>query len=128
METQLGMDLLEAHKQRLLQLNQLDEIKHDAVQYNILVQEQQERLHDKLIKKKKFHQGDWDLLFDSQFKNFKGNLTTRSMGPYEIETLFENGVVKIKTIDDQKASFIVNGHKLCLYHKPTSKEEFTHQI
>ena len=50
------------------------------------------------------------------------------MGPYEIETIFENGVVKIKTIDDHQASFIVNGHRLRLYHKPTSKEEFTHQI
>ena len=50
------------------------------------------------------------------------------MGPYEIETMFENGVVKIKTIDDQQVSFIVNGHRLHLYHKLISKEDFTHQI
>ena len=50
------------------------------------------------------------------------------MGPYEIETVFENGAMKIKTIDDQNVSFIVNGHRLCLYHKPISKEEFTYQI
>jgi hypothetical protein len=36
--------------------------------------------------------------------------------------------MKIKTIDDQQVSFIVNGHRLHLYHRPTSKKEFTHQI
>ena len=50
------------------------------------------------------------------------------MGPYEIEAVFENGAVKIKTIDDHQTSFTVNGHRLRLYHKPTSREEFTHQI
>ena len=100
MATQLGMDLSEAPKQRLLQLNELDEIKHDAIQHTILVQEQWSRWHDKFIKKNKFQQGDWALLFDSQFKNFKGKLTTCWMGPYEIEIVFENGAIKIKTIDD----------------------------
>ena len=50
------------------------------------------------------------------------------MGHYEIEAIFENRATKIKTIDDQHVSFIVNGHMLRLYHKPTSKEDFTHQI
>lgn len=39
MAAQLGMDLSEAQKQRLLQLNELDEIRQDAIQHNILVQE-----------------------------------------------------------------------------------------
>ena len=71
------------------------------MQHTILVQEQRARWHDKFIKKKKFQPGDWGFLFDSRFKNFKGMLTTRWMGPYEIETIFENGVVKSKAIDDQ---------------------------
>ena len=50
------------------------------------------------------------------------------MGPYEIETIFDNGAMRIKTIDDHHVSSIVNGHRLHLYHKNTSKEEFTHQI
>ena len=50
------------------------------------------------------------------------------MGPYEIETIFDNGVVRIKTIDDQQVYFILNGYTLLLYHKPTSKEEYTHKI
>jgi hypothetical protein len=36
---QLGMDLNEAKKKRLLQLNELDEIRQDALQRTILIQE-----------------------------------------------------------------------------------------
>ena len=81
-----------------------------------------------LLKTRNFQPSDWALLFYSRFKNFKGKLTTCWMGPYEIEEVFENGAVKIKTIDDQPTSFIVNGHKLRFYHKPTSREESTHQV
>ena len=31
------------------------------------------------------------------------------MGPYEVVTAFDNGSVKIKTIDISEVSFIVNG-------------------
>ena len=80
--------------------------------------------HDKFIKQKQFNTGDWALLFNSRFKNFKGKLTTHWMGPYEVVTAFDNGSVKIKTIDGSKISFVVNGHGLRLYHQPTSKQDF----
>ena len=43
MVAQLGMDLSEAQSQRLLQLNELDEIGQDAIQHTVLVQEQRAR-------------------------------------------------------------------------------------
>ena len=46
------------------------------------------------------------------------------MGPYEIVTDFDNGSEEIKTIDDSQVSFVVNGHRLRLYHKPISKQDF----
>ena len=46
------------------------------------------------------------------------------LGPYEVETVFDNGSVKIKTIDDSQQSFVVNGHRLKIYHKPLTKEDF----
>ena len=58
MVAQLGMDLSEAQKQRLLQLNELDEIRQEAIQHTILVQEQREKWHDKFINKNKFQSGD----------------------------------------------------------------------
>jgi hypothetical protein len=70
------LKLDEAQKQGALQLNELDEIRQHAIQRRILVQNQRRKWHDKFIKKKHFQPGDWALLFDSQFKTFKGKLTT----------------------------------------------------
>jgi hypothetical protein len=105
-------------------LNELDEIRKDAIQRTILVQNQRSKWHAKFIKKKHFQPSDWALLFDSQFKTFKGKLNTRWLGPYEVDTVYDNGAVKIKTIDDGQVSFVVNGHQLKFYHKPIYKEDF----
>ena len=94
----------------------------------MLIQNQWKKWHDKFIKKKQFNIGDWALLFDSWFKNFKGILTTHWMGPYEVVTAFDNGSVKIKTIDDSEISFVVNGHRIRLYHQPTSKQDFIQNV
>ena len=112
---QLSLDLDEAQEQRLMQLNKLDEIRQDAVQRTVLIQNQRTKWHDKFLRKKTFEEGDWALLFDSWFKHFKGNLTTRWMGPYEIVTVFDNGSVTIRTIDEEQATFVVNGHRLKIF-------------
>ena len=39
-----------------------------------------------------------------------------------------NGAVKIKTIDGQNVSFLVNEHRLKLYTKPMSREDFISKI
>ena len=78
-------------KKGILQINELDEIRQDALQRTMLIQNKRNKWHDKFIKQKKFNTGDWALLFDSQFKNFKGNLTTRWVAPYEVVTTFGNG-------------------------------------
>jgi hypothetical protein len=68
--------------------------------------------------------GDWALLFDSKFKIFKAKFTTHWLGPYEIAEVYDNGSVKLQTIDDEASSFTVNGHRLKLYNKPVNKEDF----
>ena len=50
------------------------------------------------------------------------------MGPYEVVTAFDNGSVKIKTVDGSQISFVVNGHRNRLYHQPTSKQDFIHNV
>ena len=72
MEAQLGMDLDEAQKQRILQINELDDIIQDALQRTMLIQNRWKTWHDKFIKQKQFNTGYWALLFDSRFKFFKG--------------------------------------------------------
>ena len=72
MAAQLVMDLDEAHKQRVLQINELDEIRQDALQRTMLIHNQRKTWRDKFIKQKQFNTGYWALLFDSRFKFFKG--------------------------------------------------------
>ena len=50
------------------------------------------------------------------------------MGPYEIEIVFDNGVVKLTTIDDARTPLLANGHRLRLYHRPTSRDSFIKHI
>jgi hypothetical protein len=46
------------------------------------------------------------------------------MGPYEIGIVYNNGSIRIRTIDEQQTPLLVNGNRLRLYNKPLSKEEF----
>ena len=50
------------------------------------------------------------------------------MGSYEVVIAFDNGSIKIKTIDGSGVSFVVNGHRLILYHQPRSKQDFIQNI
>ena len=50
------------------------------------------------------------------------------MGPYEVVTSFDNGSLKIKTINGSEVSFIVNGHRLRIYHQPTSRQNFVQNV
>jgi hypothetical protein len=50
------------------------------------------------------------------------------MGPYEVDTVSDNGAVRIKTIDENQTSLFVNGHRLKVFHKPMSKEDFVKNV
>ena len=68
------------------------------------------------------------MLFDSKFIEFKGKFQSHWLGPYEIDKVFSNGAVRIKTIDELQTPLTVNGHRLKIYHKPLSKEEFVNMF
>ena len=67
-------------------------------------------------------------MYDSRFKDFKGKLCTRWLGRYEVDTVFDNGTVKLVTINNAKTPLLVNGNFLRLYHQPTSKESFVNIV
>ena len=69
------------------------------------------------------------MLYDSRFKrDFKGKLCTRWLGPYLVDRVFDNGIVRLVTIDENLVPLFANGHKLRLYRKPISKDAFISQI
>eukprot|EP00253_Pinus_taeda_P008407 PITA_08407 len=85
MAAQLDLDLSHAQQERLLQLNGLDEHRMQALLHSELIQLQRKVWHDQHLHDKQFHPGDWALLYDSRFKDFKGKLRTRWLGPYVME-------------------------------------------
>jgi hypothetical protein len=60
--------------------------------------------------------------------NFRGKFHTRWLGPYEIDIVYENGAIKLHTIDEERTPLMENGHRLRLYHRPLSKESFLKRI
>ena len=120
----VNLDLTMAQKARLQQLNELDEKCLDAIHQTSVIQQQRKKWHDQVIKKKLFQKGDWALLYDSRFNEFQGRLRTRWLGPYEVDTIFPNGTVRLITIDGSNTQLHANGHRLHLYQCPLSKAEF----
>jgi hypothetical protein len=120
----VNLDLTDAQTARLQQLNELEEKRLDAIQQTTIIQQQRSKWHDENIKNKQFQKGNWALLYDSRFKEFQGKLRTRWLGPYEVDTVFPNGTVRLLTIDDSRTLLLVNGHRLRLYQRPISKEDF----
>eukprot|EP00253_Pinus_taeda_P023206 PITA_23206 len=110
MATQLDLDPSSAQKERLFQLNGLDEFRMQVFLHTEVVQLQRKIWNDKNVKEKQFQEGDWALLYDTRYKNFKGKLRKRWIKPYVVEICHDNGSVKIRTIDEEAIPFLVNGH------------------
>jgi len=69
-ELQSKMDLTKAQQHCLNQINELDDFRQVFIQQTDIIQRQRAKWHDQFIKKKKFYEGDWALLFDSWYKYF----------------------------------------------------------
>ena len=95
------------------QLNELDEKCTALVHQTELIQQQRTKWHDWFIKKKVLCEGNWALLYDSRFKrDFKGKIRTRWLGPYQIDRVFDNGIVCLVTSDEDHMPLFANVHRL----------------
>jgi len=99
-----------------------------ALLHTEVVQLQRKIWNDRNIKEDKFQEGDWALLYNSRYKDFKGKLRTRWLGPYTVEKCNDNGLVLIRTIGDEAIPILVNGHRLKFYTKHLSKREFIEDL
>ncbi|CAN6560744.1 unnamed protein product [Malus baccata var. baccata] len=90
-----NMNLDEAGSHRKFQLNELDEIRHEAYENASIYKEKTKAFHDKMIRGKTFSIGQKVLLFNSRLRLF----------PVEIQSL--------KTGHE----FKVNGHRLKPYYE-----------
>ena len=49
-------------------------------------------------------------------------------GPNQVDVVFDNGKVRLSTIDENHISFLVKRHRLKLYHHPASKDAFVKNL
>ncbi|CAA7028420.1 unnamed protein product [Microthlaspi erraticum] len=89
----LNYDIKTAKERRLIQLNELDEIRHDAYENSRIYKERTKAYHDKKIVPKTFSPNDQVLLFNSRLKLFPGKLRSRWSGPFKIKEVKPYGSV-----------------------------------
>nr|XP_043625644.1 uncharacterized protein LOC122597075 [Erigeron canadensis] len=112
------MDLDAAGEHRLLQLNEVEELRQQAYDNSRLYKERTKAWHDRRIRMKDFKVGDKVLLFLSKFKLKQPKLTSRWTGSHVIKHVFPSGHVEL--FKSNEGSFKVNGHRVKLYHDEES--------
>ncbi|XP_071695522.1 uncharacterized protein [Rutidosis leptorrhynchoides] len=116
------MDLEKAGESRMLQLNELDELRLDAYASSVSYKEKTKRWHDaRLRDKKEFSPGDKVLDFNLRFKFSPEKLKSRWTGPYEVKKAFLTGYVELIGNGN---TFKVNGHRLKLYYDGVEANEY----
>ena len=110
----LNINYTAAGEKRILDLNELEELRLDAYENAKIYKERTKRWHDKRLSRKEFSVGDVVLLFNSRLRLFPGKLKSRWSGPFEVTKVFPSGAIEIK--DRNSDPFTVNGQRLKQYH------------
>ena len=109
----LNFDLIKADKKRLLQLNELEELRLNAYENAKLYKDRTKLWHEKHLSKKEFHEGEFFLLYNSRLRLFLGKLKSRWSGPFKIIKVYPHSAVDIA--DKKGVIFKVNRHRLKPY-------------
>ncbi|XP_010507049.1 PREDICTED: uncharacterized protein LOC104783609 [Camelina sativa] len=110
---QMNLNVKTAAERRLIQLNELDEIRMDACENARIYKEQTKTLQDKRIIPMNFAANDLVLLFNSRLKILPGKLRSRWSGPFRIKEVMPYGAVVLW--DQEGKDFTVNGQRLKPY-------------
>ncbi|GJR87575.1 reverse transcriptase domain-containing protein [Tanacetum coccineum] len=109
-------DLIAVGEERMFQLYELDELRHQAYEISQLYKERTKVWDNrKLRMRKEFKHGNKVLLFHSKYKFKQPKLRSHWLGPYVVKHQYPSGYVELYGKDGK--TFIVNGHRLKLYHE-----------
>ncbi|XP_050233426.1 uncharacterized protein LOC126681913 [Mercurialis annua] len=116
----LNYDFKAAGEKRMLQLNELDEIRFNAYENIKLYKEKTKRWHDAHISPKTFEVGAFVLLYNSRLRLFPGKLKSRWSRPFKIRHVADHGALEL---ENQKGeTFKVNGHRCKPYLGPLTDQ------
>jgi hypothetical protein len=79
----LNMDYKAVGGKRILELNELEEIRLDAYENAKIYKERTNKWHDRRIIRRVFREGELVLLFNSRLKLFPGKLRSRWSGRFK---------------------------------------------
>lgn len=106
-----NFNLDKAGSLRKLQLNELEEIRHDAYKSARIYKERMKVFHDKNILRKTFELSQKVLLYNSRLYLFPGKLRTRWTGPFIVKTVYPYRTIEIENPKNGNI-FKVNGQRL----------------
>ena len=109
----LNFDFKAAKEERLLQLNELEELRNEAYDSARIYKDKTKKWHDQRILRKEFKAGDQVLLFNSKLRLFPGKLKSKWSGPFTVVSSTQFGAVTLR--NSKQEEFKVNGKRLKHY-------------
>ncbi|XP_024013525.1 uncharacterized protein LOC112087783 [Eutrema salsugineum] len=110
----MNFDIKSAAERRLIQLNELDEIRYHAYENSKLYKERTKAYHDSKILSRQFEPNDQVLLYNSRLPLFPGKLRSRWSGPFIVKEVRPYGAIVLLTPDGSR-EFTVNGQRVKHY-------------
>ena len=80
----LNFDFQAAKEERLLQMNELEELRNEAYDNARIYKDKTKNWHDQKILRKEFKAGEQDLLYNSRLKLFPRKLKSRWSSIYTV--------------------------------------------
>ncbi|XP_057540609.1 uncharacterized protein LOC130818454 [Amaranthus tricolor] len=115
----LNFDLKVASSKRLIDINELDEIRLDTYKSALLYKEKTKRWHDQSFIRREFKVGELVLVYNSRLKFFAGKLKSTWSGPFKVIRVFPHGPIEVKGPTN---TFKVSGPHAKQYHVNRSLE------
>ena len=106
----LNLDFQAAKEERLLQMNELEELRNEAYDNARIYKDKTKKWHDQRILRKEFKAREQVILYNSRLKSFPRKLKSRWSGPYTIVASTPFRAVTLKTYSI--CEFKVNGQRL----------------
>ncbi|GKD23688.1 hypothetical protein Tco_1225391, partial [Tanacetum coccineum] len=111
-------------EKQFLQLHKLDELRLQAHENSKLYKAQTKAYHERKLRIwKEYKAGDKVLLYNLKYKFKAPKLRSKWYGPFVVKHGFPSGYVEL--YDKHEGSFIVNGHRVKLYHDEEKINELT---
>ena len=121
----LNFDFKMVKEERLLQLNELEELRNEAYDNARIYKDKTKKWHNQRIMRKEFRAWDQVLLFNSRLRLFPGKLKSKWSGPYIVVSSTTFGAVTLRI--DAGEEFKVNGQRL-KHYLSREKEKKEHHL